>query len=324
MTLWDWLFRDDPPTVSPDQQASAPAVPSRGGACDIPTGDFRFIALDVETACSDAASICQIGLACVLPDNRIQTFSTLVNPDTRFDPFNIRLHGIGPEHVSGAPRFRDVFEDLFPLLSRHHLVQHSSFDKQAMTAACHSCGIEPPDFRWSDSVMIARRAWPALKGNGGHGLGNLKKVLNLQFRHHDAGEDARAAAMVVLHAEAHLRLPFDALTRPAPRRRYPPAVTKEGDPAGGLSGTFVVFTGALSLSRSAAAGLAAAAGMSVRATMTKQITHLVVGDQDLTVLAGHTKSSKHRKAEEMQSAGHPIRIMGETEFRALVAGAGSD
>lgn len=29
---------------------------------DLPSGDFRFIALDVETACSDAASICQIGI----------------------------------------------------------------------------------------------------------------------------------------------------------------------------------------------------------------------------------------------------------------------
>ena len=48
---------------------------------------------------------------------------------------------------------------------------------------------------------------------------------------------------------------------------------------------------------------------------------LVVGDQDLNVLAGHTKSSKHRKAEDMQSAGHPIRIIGESSFKSLVAGS---
>lgn len=324
MSLLDWLLPANSPTVSLDQRASAPAVPSSQEVTDIPVGDFRFIALDVETACSDAASICQIGIACVSNDNRIQTFSTLVDPCTRFDPFNIRLHGIGPDHVSGAPRFNDVLEQLFPLLSRHLLVQHSNFDKQAMNAACLSCGIPPPDFRWADSVMIARRAWPELKGNGGHGLANLKKVLNLQFRHHDAGEDARAAAMVVLHAEAHLRLPFDTMTRPAAKRRYPPAIIKEGDPAGALHGASVVFTGALSMTRGEAADLAAGVGMAVRATMTQQITHLVVGDQDLTVLAGHTKSSKHRKAEEMQRAGHPIRIMGETGFRALVASAATD
>ena len=194
----------------------------------IPAGDFRFIALDVETACSDSASICQIGLACVFSDNTIHTFSTLVNPGTRFDPFNVRLHGIGPDHVTGAPRFDEVLGHLFPLLSRHHLVQHSNFDKRAVAAACQWCGIETPELRWSDSVRIARRAWPELKGNGGHGLANLKKVLDLEFRHHDAGEDARAAAMVVLHAEAHLRLSFDDLIKPTQKRRYPAAITSAG------------------------------------------------------------------------------------------------
>ncbi len=288
----------------------------------IPEGDFRFIALDVETACSDAGSICQLGLACVFPDNRIHTFSTLVNPGTRFDPFNIQLHGIGPDHVSGAPRFDEALEQLFPLLSRHHLVQHSNFDKRAVAAACQWCGIEAPEFRWSDSVRIARRAWPELKGNGGHGLGNLKKVLDLDFHHHDAGEDARAAALVVLHAEEQLSLTFDELIKPA-RKLYPAAITLEGDPAGALSGSVVAFTGTLSMSRDEAADLAARIGMTVKAGVTKQTTHLVVGDQDLTVLAGHTKSSKHRKAEEMQSAGHPIQIIGETAFKALVTNAGA-
>lgn len=283
----------------------------------IPEGDFRFIALDVETACSDAGSICQIGLACVFPDNRIHTFSTFVNPGTRFDPFNVRLHGIGPDHVSGALRFDELLERLFPLLSRHHLVQHSNFDRQAVNAACRSCGTAAPDFRWADSVTIARRAWPELKGNGGHGLGNLKKVLDLDFHHHDAGEDARAAALVVLHAEAHLNLSFDELIKPA-RKHYPAAITREGDPAGALSGSVVVFTGALSISREEAAAMAAGVGMDVKSSVTNKTTHLVVGDQDLNVLAGHTKSSKHRRADEMQSAGHPIQIVGETEFRTLV------
>lgn len=184
----------------------------------IPEGDFRFIALDVETACSDASSICQIGLACVWADNRIDTFSTLVDPCADFNAFNTRLHGIGPDHVIGAPRFDEVLDQLFPLLSRHHLVQHSNFDKQAVNAASRTYGLDAPDFRWWDSVTIARRAWPELKGNGGHGLGNLKKVLKLDFRHHDAGEDARAAAQVVLLAEMRLGLAFDMILTPVRKR----------------------------------------------------------------------------------------------------------
>jgi DNA polymerase-3 subunit epsilon len=332
MAMFGWLFGRNPkPTPQnqpehvreefrPASVGRTPARPAFAHALHVPEGNFRFVALDVETACSDSASICQIGLACVQPDNQIQTFSMLVNPGTRFDAFNIQLHGIGPDHVADAPRFPDALDALLPLLTRHHLIQHSNFDKQAMNAACGSCGIDAPDLRWSDSVQIARRAWPELKGNGGHGLANLKRTLNLQFHHHDAGEDARAAALVVLHAEVHLRLPFEELIKPAVRKSYSAAITMEGDPEGALAGSVVVFTGALSMSRNEAAELAARVGMSVKPGVTKETSHLVVGDQDLNVLAGHTKSSKHRKAEDMRTAGHPIRIMGETEFKGLIAG----
>ena len=330
MALFDWLFgRTQEPNQKsqpksavseyrPAQVARAPARPAFSYVHRVPEGSFRFVALDVETACSDVASICQIGLACVQPDNQIQTFSMLVNPGTRFDPFNIQLHGIGPDHVADALRFPDALDALLPLLTKHHLIQHSNFDKLAVNAACGFCGIATPDLRWSDSVTIARRAWPELKGNGGHGLANLKRTLNLQFRHHDAGEDARAAAMVVLRAEVHLRLPFEELIKPANRRSQPVAITMDGDPKGVLAGSVVVFTGALGMPRNEAAELAARVGMSVKASVTKETTHLVVGDQDLTALAGHAKSSKHRKAEEMQSAGHPIRIIGESDFKSLV------
>lgn len=333
MSLFSWLIgrRPEPrqrnqqqpaaPAQRPPQAVRAPARPAFAHAHRVPEGSFRFIALDVETACSDVASICQIGLACVQPDNQIQTFSMLVNPGTRFDPFNIQLHGIGPDHVADAPRFPDALDALLPLLTTHQLVQHSNFDKQAVTAACGFCGIATPDLRWSDSVLIARRAWPELKGNGGHGLANLKRTLNLQFHHHDAGEDARAAAMVVLHAEAHLSMPFEQLIIPAAKARYSAKQTRTGSADGALSGSTVVFTGSLSMSRETAADLAARAGMNVKVNVTRQTTHLVVGDQDLSVLAGHSKSSKHRKAEEMQSAGHPIRIIGESAFRALITDA---
>lgn len=335
MALFDWLLCRSPKPQRPDQQRAefseplscqtdlTPARPIFGHADRVPKGSFRFIALDVETACSDSASICQVGLACVQPDEEIQTFSMLVNPRTRFDPFNIRLHGIGPDHVAQAPSFADALDALLPLLTQHHLVQHSNFDKQAVNAACRSCGIAAPDLRWSDSVTIARRAWPELKGNGGHGLANLKRRLNLQFYHHDAGEDARAAAMVVQHAERHLGLSFEELIKPADKKSYAHAITMTGNQSGPLAGSVVVFTGALGMSRAEAAELAARAGMTVKAGVTKQTTHLVVGDQDLTALAGHALSSKHRKAEEMQGAGHLIRIIGESDFGKLIASCGT-
>ena len=246
MALFDWLFgrtpepeppqRNQPQPPAPEnrmpQIARTPSRQSFTHVHQVPEGSFRFIALDVETACSDVASICQIGLACVQADNQIQTFSMLVNPGTRFDLFNIQLHGIGPDHVASAPRFPDALGVLLSLLTRHHLIQHSNFDKQAVTAACGFCGISTPDLRWSDSVTIARRAWPELKGNGGHGLANLKRKLSLEFHHHDAGEDARAAALVVLYAEKHLAMPFEQLIVPAAKPRYAAKQTRSGNANG--------------------------------------------------------------------------------------------
>jgi DNA polymerase-3 subunit epsilon len=67
-------------------------------------------------------------------------------------------------------------------------------------------------------VTIARKAWPEWLGQGGHGLAHLKKQLALEFQHHDAGEDARAAAQVVLLAEERLGRPLvEGLQQAAPR-----------------------------------------------------------------------------------------------------------
>lgn len=188
---------------------SVPQIMAVPNAQALPTGPFRFIALDVETACGDSGSICQIGLACVGADNRIETWASYVDPEQQFAAFNIELHGIGPDTVVGAPTFPVIWEFLLPFLSMHHLVQHSNFDRRAIAAACKSYRLPSPDLSWSDSVRIARQAWPEFKGHGGHGLGHLKTALGLEFTHHDAGEDARAAAQVVLKAEDRLELSFE-------------------------------------------------------------------------------------------------------------------
>ncbi|QTN34561.1 exonuclease domain-containing protein [Cognatishimia activa] len=174
---------------------------------------YRFIAVDVETANRGRHSICQIGLAYVSVSGDLRTESYLVDPEEPFSAFNIQLHGIGPDRVAGAPAFPEVLEALRHRLEESILVQHSTFDKQAFDMACHAYGIGPLSSEWINSVSVARRAWPEFKGNGGHGLANLKSELGLVFHHHDAEEDARAAAEVVLLAEERTGLDFLTLGR---------------------------------------------------------------------------------------------------------------
>jgi len=93
---------------------------------------------------------------------------------------------------------------------------------------------------------------------------------------------------------------------------------REGDPEGALYGEIVVFTGELSIPRREAADLAAAAGCQVLDSVNRTTSFLDVGNRDIRRLAGHAKSSKHRKAEELMTRGQTIRILGESHFPKVV------
>lgn len=279
--------------------------------------DFRFLALDVETANGDSSSICQIGIACVPENGPSHTICEFIDPKTRFSVFNVQLHGIDEVSVYGAPIFPTFLNAVLPLLERHTIVQHSNFDKRAIGAACEAYGMPIPELHWIDSVRIARRAWPEFRGNGGHGLGNLKIELGLNFRHHDAGEDALAAAEVVLLAEERTGKHFLELSAPAPKSATKTEI-QTGDINGRFYGQSVVFSGRFETLRSDIAKRAAMDGFSVKGTVSRQTSILVVGAADISLAHRPRKSAKHRKAEEMIVAGHDIEIMEERSFLLML------
>ena len=165
---------------------------------------FRFVAADVETTGAGPGGICQIGLAAVRDDGTILTHSQLVDPGRPISPQAGAIHGITAADLVGAPDFPAALRAVRPVMEAHALVQQSRFDARAFASDCRDHGLGSIAAHWTDSRDLARRAWPELRGNGGHGLASLKAHLGLTFRHHDAGDDAYAAARVVLAAEAVL------------------------------------------------------------------------------------------------------------------------
>jgi DNA polymerase-3 subunit epsilon len=165
-----------------------------------------------------------------------------------------------------------------------------------------------------------RRTWKEFSRSG-YGLSSVCDAIGYTFNHHDALEDAKAAGNILLAAMARTGLSLDGwLTRV--RQPIDPnleqRIAREGNPDGELYGDVLVFTGALTIPRREAADLAASVGCEVDASVSRRTTLLVVGDQDVQKLAGHVKSSKHRKAEQLIKIGQPIRILRETDFRELV------
>ena len=68
----------------------------------------RFIAFDVETPNAYNHRMSSIGVAVIEQGKIVESFSSLIDPETHFDAFNISLTGISPEMVETAPTFPEL------------------------------------------------------------------------------------------------------------------------------------------------------------------------------------------------------------------------
>ncbi|MGB0205445.1 MAG: exonuclease domain-containing protein [Neptuniibacter sp.] len=282
-----------------------------------------FVSIDVETANSDMASICQIGIAMYIGDSLIDQWVSLIDPEDYFDPINIDIHGIDPMIVDGAPTFPEIVAKVRQFLSDTVVVSHTHFDRISLERVFAKYDLTPIDTCWLDSAMVARRAWPEFAWRG-YGLKNVCNKIGHTFKHHDALEDAKAAAAILLAAIKETDLDLSTWQKRVKQPIDPnnsslgSAVNRSGNPEGELFGEVVVFTGTLEIPRKEAADLAAKIGCDVSSGVTRKTTLLIVGDQDISRLAGKEKSSKHIKAERLITSGQKIRIIKESDFKELV------
>ncbi|MBS4040477.1 MAG: 3'-5' exoribonuclease [Flavobacteriales bacterium] len=283
---------------------------------------MKFLAIDVETANSDMASICQIGFVIYENGQIKKEWSSLINPEDYFDYWNISIHNIKEEDVINSPKFTEIYEFIKHHLENYICVCHTHFDRVSINRTCEKYGLPTIKNNWIDTAKVSRRCWEEF-ANKGYGLANVCKKLNYNFNHHDALEDAKASAHILLSAIKEKGNTIDdwiiRLNKPflADSKNYSDSISKDGNPDGSLFGEVLVFTGSLQISRIEASALASEIGCKVVNGVTKQTTLLVVGDQDLSKLGGKEKSSKHIKAEELKKNGHNIRILKESDFIAL-------
>jgi DNA polymerase-3 subunit epsilon len=281
---------------------------------------MNFVAVDVETANADLSSICQIGVASFRDGMLNDSWASLVNPRDYFDAINVSIHGIDEQTVRASPDWSQTYQKVSSLLNGKIVVSHTPFDRAALLRACDKIKVAHCDCQWLDSARVVRRAWPVFSRSG-YGLANVAAAFRIEYKAHDALEDARCAGEILLRAIAETGLSIDQwlerVRKPIDESASLP-ITREGNTEGPLHGEVLVFTGALLLPRHQAADLAATAGCEVAASVTKHTTLLVVGDQDIRKLAGHDKSLKHRKAEGLIAKGQNIRIITESDFQHIV------
>lgn len=165
---------------------------------------MKFYSLDVETANSDQSTICQIGIGIWNDGMLVDTWSSYIDPQDFFHWKNTQIHGINSRMVQRKPTLPKVYPALRQMLENNIVVHHSPFDRSALRKAFDKYWLEHFEVQWLDSVQVARKTWTGLEG--GYNLANIANHLDIDFRHHDALEDAVACGKVVVAACRKLKL----------------------------------------------------------------------------------------------------------------------
>lgn len=160
---------------------------------------MRYTVIDFETANSRRSSPCAIGIIVVEDQSIVEEKFYYIKPyDMYFSGFNISIHGIHPEDVKDAMEF----DELYPLI-RHYfedqlvLAHNASFDMSVLRAVMTHYHMPFPNLTYICTVKLAKAVYPDLPR---HSLDKVSDHLNFAFKHHDAFDDARACANIMIQS----------------------------------------------------------------------------------------------------------------------------
>ncbi|MFP4465686.1 MAG: 3'-5' exonuclease [Candidatus Goldiibacteriota bacterium] len=162
---------------------------------------MRITCIDFETANPFWGSICSVGAAVIEDGIITETVSELIKPHPEYGVFNrdnIRVHKIRPEMVKNAPEFNEFYPKIRHLIEGSIVAAHNTaFDVDCLRDVLTIYNIPIPSFEHICTCELAKKAWPQQET---YKLKAFSRMLGHHFRHHDAGEDAIAAANIIIKA----------------------------------------------------------------------------------------------------------------------------
>jgi len=156
---------------------------------------MNYTVFDVETANERRDSICAIGIIRYENNQIIYEKEILINPETEFNYFNIKVHGITEADVACAPTFPEIWDEIKAYFDQTILVAHNakSMDLCALYRTLERYGL--PEVR-NDYICTLELAKMIFKGNDAVSSYRLDVLANLYdiklLNHHNALDDARA------------------------------------------------------------------------------------------------------------------------------------
>lgn len=157
----------------------------------------RYIVFDTETPNCRNASICSMGISVVENGEIVEERYDLVDPEERFDVFNVRLHGISPDMVRFEKNFPLLWEQWEPIFDSGVLVAHNaSFDLGVLSKLFRRYGIYRESDPYLCTVRLGRLCIPEAPN---HKLDTLCSLLHIPLDHHNAASDSHACAELLCH-----------------------------------------------------------------------------------------------------------------------------
>lgn len=161
----------------------------------------RIVSIDFETANSSRASVCSIGYVVEENNKIIAEDEILVNPNTYFSDFNIKIHGINEDMVKNAPSWDIAWSTVEKYITPNTLVighNIKSFDLICIREECKRYNMELPQFcdkmnsQIQDTLPLARE----MLYLENYKLNTIAKSYNIGFKHHNALEDAQVCLKI--------------------------------------------------------------------------------------------------------------------------------
>ncbi|MGM0213373.1 3'-5' exonuclease [Enterococcus sp. AZ109] len=176
---------------------------------------MNFIAMDFETANYQAHSACSLALVMVKNSQIVGEYYSLIQPETNFFWKNIQIHGIHPADVSDAPKFPAVWNEIQKYYRKDRLIvaHNAGFDTKVLAGCLDYYQLPQPHYLSLCTVQTSRKLFPKMYN---HRLNTVCSELNIPLdNHHDALEDSRACAKILLHQEKHFGIdPLKELVKP--------------------------------------------------------------------------------------------------------------
>lgn len=291
--------------------------------------DYTVIDIETTGLSPQWDDIIELGAIRYRDGKEVARFQTLVNYPDELDPFITDLTGITDDMLKDAPPLCDVLQDYYDFIGDDVVIGHNvSFDINFIYDACERYLNSPFTNDHINTVRIARKVLPDLpnrrlasicsaldiSSEGAHRTITDCSLTNAVYQRMISMIDDREAFLSLFkrkYAGRHRKKwsPKDLVIDPS----YEP--NEDSD----VYGMTFCFTGKLDLMlRKEAAQIVVNMGGSVTSSVTKKTNYLVLGSTDYCKSIKGGKTSKQKKADQLQEAGFDISVITEDVFYQMI------